>query len=82
MLIVKKSFGIDRLIDLERTVNSLNEQLHEMQGQLYGAKAKRLAVRIWQNVVNFKGRQEFMSGVCNPFARPNTKMVFHADPRA
>ena len=29
-----------------------------------------------------KGGQEFMSAVCNRRARPNTKLVSYADPRA
>ena len=82
MLTVGKSFGTDRLVDLERTVDSLNEQLREMQWELYQAKAEPLPVRVWRNLVSLKGRQEFMSAVCNRRARPNTKVVSHADPRA
>ncbi len=74
--------GADRLVDLERTVDSLNAQLREMQWELCRAKAKPLSVRLWKNLVNFKGGQEFMSAVCNRHVRPNTKMVSHADPRA
>jgi len=82
MLIVRKSFGTDRLVDLERTVESLNGQLREMQWDLYRVKAEPLPVRLWRNLVSLKGGQEFMSAVCNRCARPNTKMVSHADPRA
>ena len=82
MLIVGKSFGTDRLVDLERTMDSLNGQLREIQWDLYRAKAEPLPVRLWRNLVNLKGGQEFMSAVCNRRARPNTKMVSHADPRA
>jgi hypothetical protein len=77
-----RSLGTDRLVDLERTVDSLNGQLREIQGDLYRAKAEPLPVRLWRNLVNLKGGQEFMSAVCNRCARPNTKMVSHADPRA
>ena len=80
MRIAGKSFGTDRLIDLERTVDSLNGQLREMQWELYRAKPEPLPVRLWRNLV--KGRQEFMSTVCNRRARPNTKLVSHADSRA
>jgi len=79
---VGKSFGTARLVDLERTVDSLNGQLREMQWDLYRAKAEPLPVRLWRNLVSLKGGQEFMSAVCNRCARPNTKVVSHADPRA
>jgi hypothetical protein len=82
MLTAGRSLGAERLVDLERTVDSLNGQLREMQGELYRAKAEPLPVRLWRNLVSFKGGQEFMSAVCNRRARPNTKMLFHADPRA
>jgi hypothetical protein len=82
MLTVGKFFGTDRLVDLERTVESLNGQLREMQWDLYQVKAEPLSVRLWRNLVSLKGGQEFMSDVCNRSARPNTKMRPHADPRA
>ena len=76
-----RSFGTDRLVDLERTVDSLNGQLREMQWELYRSKAEPLPVWLWRNLVSLKGRQESMSAVCNRRARPNTKMVSHADSR-
>ena len=82
MLTIGRSFGTERLVDLERTVDSLNGQLREMQWKLYRAKEEPLPVRLWRNLVSFKGGQEFMSAVCNRRVRPNTKMVPHADPRA
>jgi hypothetical protein len=77
-----RSLGADRLVDLERTVDSLNGQLREMQWELYRAKAEPLSMRLWRNLVSSKGGREFMSAVCNRRARPNTRMVVHADPRA
>jgi hypothetical protein len=82
MLTAGRPFGTDRLVDLERTVDSLNGQLRELQWELYQAKAELLPVRLWRNLVGLKGGQEFMSAVCNRRARPNTKMVSHAHPRA
>ena len=82
MLTAGRFFGTDRLVDLERTVDSLNGQLREMQWELDRAKAEPLPVRLWRNLASRKGGQEFMSAVCNRRARPNTKMVSHADPRA
>jgi hypothetical protein len=77
-----RSIGTDRLIDLEQTVDSLTGELRKIQWDLYRAKTEPLPARLWRNLVNLKGRQEFMSAVCNRRARPNTKMVSHADPRA
>jgi hypothetical protein len=77
-----RSIGTDRLIDLEHTVDSLNGELRKIQWDLYRAKMEPLPVRLWRNLVSLKGGQEFMSAVCNRRARPNTKMVSHADPRA
>ena len=82
MLTVGRSIATDRLIDLEQTVDSLNGELRKIQWDLYRAKAEPLSARLWRNLVSFKGRQEFMSAVCSRHARPNTKMVSHADPRA
>ena len=78
---VGKSFGTVRLVELERTVDSLNGQLRKMQWDLYWARAEPLSVRLWRNLASFKGGQEFMSAVCNRRARPNTKMVTHARSR-
>ena len=82
MLTAGRIFEADRLVDLERTVDSLNGQLREMQWELYRAKAEPLSMRLWRNLVSPKGGREFMSAVCNRRARPNTRMVVHADSRA
>jgi hypothetical protein len=82
MLTASRSLGADRLVDLERTVDSLNGQLREMQWELSRAKTDPLTGWLWRNLVSFKGGREFMSAVCNRRARPNTRMVVHADPRA
>lgn len=77
-----RSMGTDRLFDLEQTVDSLNGELRKIQWDLYRAKVEPLPARLWRNLVSLKSRKEFMSAVCNRRARPNTKMVSHADPRA
>ena len=82
MLTAGRFIGTDRLIDLEHTVDSLNGELRKIQWVLYRAKAEPLPARLWRNLVSPKSGQEFMSAVCNRPARPNTKMVSHADPRA
>lgn len=82
MFTAGRSIGADRLVDLEHTVDSLNGELRKIQCDLYRAKAEPLPARLWRNLVSLKGGQKFMSAVCNRRARPNTKMVSHADPRA
>ena len=82
MLTVSRLVEADRLIDLERTVDSLNGQLREMQWELYRAKPEPLSMRLWRNLMSPKGGREFMSAVCNRRARPNTRLVVHADSRA
>jgi len=81
MLTASRSMRADRLVDLERTVDSLNGQLREMQCELYRAKTAPLSVRLWRNLLSLKGGHEFMSAVCNRRTRPNTRMVVNADPR-
>jgi hypothetical protein len=81
MLTFGKVFGTERLIDLERTVDSLSGQLRKVQWDLYRAKSEPLPTRLWRNLVSLKGGQEFMSTVCNRSARPNTKVISYADPR-
>ena len=76
-----RSCATERLVDLERTVDSLNGQLREMQWELYRPKAEPLPVRLWRSLVSRNGRQEFMSTVFNRRVRPNTKMLSHAGSR-
>jgi hypothetical protein len=73
---------VERLVDLERTVDSLNGQLREIQWSLYRAKPEPFPARLWRNLMSLKGGQEFMSAICNRCIRPNTKVVSYADPRA
>ena len=82
MLTVGRSIGTDRLVDLEHTVDSLNGELRKIQWDLYRAKTEPFPARLWRNLVSLKDGQEFMSAVCNRRARPNTKLVSHADPSA
>ena len=82
MFTTGRSVGIDRLVSLERTVDSLNGQLREIQWSLYQAKPEPFPARLWRNLMSLKGGQEFMSAVCNRCIRPNTKVVSYADPRA
>ena len=81
MLTADRSFGAMRLAELKQTMDSLNGRLRELQWELDRVKAKSLSIRLWRNLASRKGRQEYMSAVCNRHARPNTKMVSHAGPR-
>jgi len=80
MRTTERFFGAERLIDLERTVDSINGQLRRMQGDLCQIKVEPLPIRLWRNLVSYRGKQTFMSTVCNRSARPNTKMISYADP--
>lgn len=76
MQITGKTIAADRLVDLERTVDSLNGQLREMQWELYRVKAEPLSLRLWRTFVPQRSGA-FMSAVCNRRIRPNTKVVTH-----
>jgi len=82
MTTAKRLVAAGRLVDLERTVDSLNGQLREMQWELCRTKAKPFPVRLWHNLVSLKGGQEFMSAVCNRRIRPNTKVLPYVGSRA
>lgn len=81
MLTIGRLLMADRLVDLERTVDSLNGQLREMQWKLYRTKAEPLSIRLWRTLLPHKGGV-FMSAVCNRRIRPNTKVVAHASSSA
>lgn len=65
----------ERLMDLERTVDTLNGRLRDMQWKLRQAKRHSLTERLWKNLIGSRQGSEFMSAVCNRQVRPNTKMV-------
>jgi hypothetical protein len=82
MITAGRSYRAERLVDLERTVDSLNGQLRKMRWDLYRAKVETLPTRLWRNLVSLKGGEEFMSAVCNRYVRPNIKRMSYVDPRA
>ena len=82
MVAAERSLMTDRLGDLERTVDSLNGQLREVQWELQQTKAEPLAIRLWRTLLPHKGGGLFMSAVCNRRIRPNTKVVSHDCSRA
>lgn len=65
----------ERLMDLERTVDTLNEQLRDMQWELRQAKGHSIKERLLKNLRGPRQGSEFMSAVCNRQVRPNTKLV-------
>ena len=65
----------ERLMDLERTVGTLNGQLRDMQWELRQAKGHSLSERLWKSLKSPRQGGQFMSAVCNRRVRPNTKMV-------
>lgn len=81
MLTGGRTLMTDRLVSLERTIDSLNGQLREVRWELGHAKAEPLPVRLWRNLVGGRSEQDYMSTVCNRKVRPNTKVGSHGDSR-
>ena len=71
----------DRLVSLERTIDSLNGQLRDVRWGLDHAKTEPLPIRLWRNLEGGRSEQEYMSTVCNRNVRPNTKVVSHGGAR-
>jgi hypothetical protein len=71
----------ERLVSLERTIDSLNGQLRDVRWELGHAKAEPLPVRLWRNLLGGRSEREYMSTVCNRNVRPNTKVVSHGGSR-
>ena len=66
---------VDRLMDLERTVDALNGQLRVVQWELQQQKSHSLTERLWRNFLGgSKVGPGFMSTVCNRRVRPNTRI--------
>lgn len=82
MLTSGRMLVTERLVSLERTIDSLNGQLREVRWELGHAKAEPLPVRLWRNLVGSRSEQEYMSTVCNRNVRPNTKVVSYGGSRA
>ena len=82
MLTGGRTLVTERLVFLERTIDSLNGQLREVRWELGHAKVEPLPIRLWRNLVGSRSEQEYMSTVCNRNVRPNTKVVSHGRSRA
>jgi hypothetical protein len=77
MLTGGRTLVTERLVSLERTIDSLNGQLREVRWELGHARVEPLPIRLWRNLVGSRSEQEYMSTVCNRNVRPNTKVVSH-----
>ena len=67
----------ERLIDLQRTVDTLQGRVQDMQWELQQTK-RQTAERWWRNLLGAKHSNTFMSACCNRRVRPNTRMMDYA----
>lgn len=67
----------ERLLDLQRTVDTLQGRVQEMQWELRQAE-RRSTERWWRNLLGVRQGDAFMSTCCNRRVRPNTKVVDYA----
>ena len=72
----------ERLMDLQRTVETLEGRVQDMQWQLLQAQRSSLTERWWRNLLGVRQNNAFMSACCNRRVRPNTKMVDYAGTRS
>ena len=72
----------ERLMDLQRTVDTLEGRVQDMQWELRQAKQRSLTERWWRNLLGAGQGNAFMSACCNRRVRPNTKMVNYAGTRS
>ena len=72
----------ERLMDLQRTVDTLQGRVQDMQWELRHAQRRTLSERWWRNLLGTRQAKTFMSACCNRRARPNTKMVDYAGTRS
>lgn len=71
-----------RLMDLQRTVDTLQGRVQDMQWELRQAQRRSLSERWWKNLLSSRQSNAFMSACCNRRVRPNTKMVDYAGTRS
>jgi hypothetical protein len=68
----------ERLTTLERTIDSLEGRVQEMQWELRHADRRSPAEKWWKSFLRVTPRNTFMSSCCNRRVRPNTKAVNYA----
>jgi hypothetical protein len=68
----------ERLMNLQRTVDTLQGRVQDMQWELRHAQRRTLSERWWRNLLGTRQVNTFMSACCNRRARPNTRMMDYA----
>ena len=68
----------ERLMDLQRTVDTLQGRVQDMQWELRHAQRRTLSERWWRNLLGTRQANTFMSACCNRRVRPNTRMMDYA----
>jgi len=68
----------ERLMDLQRTVDTLQGRVQDMQWELRHAQRRTLSEWWWRNLLGVRQAKTFMSTCCSRRVRPNTKMVDYA----
>jgi hypothetical protein len=71
----------ERFLILQRTVDTLEGRLHDMQSELRQARAVSITERLWKNLLAPWQENAFMSACCNRRVRPNTKVVNYVGTR-
>ena len=71
----------DRFITLQRTVDTLEGRLQDIQCELRYAKGVSVTERVWKHLLAPWQGNAFMSSCCNRRVRPNTKVVNYAGTR-
>jgi hypothetical protein len=74
---MQKELTKKRLTDLQRTVDTLQGRIQEMQWELRQAE-RRSTERWWRNLLGARQGDAFMSACCNRRVRPNTKVMNYA----
>jgi hypothetical protein len=72
----------ERLIDLQRTVETLQGRVQDMQWELQQAQRRSLSERWWRSLLGIRQGNAYMSACCNRRVRPNTKMLDYAGTRS
>ena len=67
-----------RLMELLRTVDTLQGRVQDMQWELRRAKQRSLSERWWRSLLGANPSDAFMSTCCNRRVRPNTKVLNYA----
>lgn len=70
----------ERLMDLQRTVDTLQGRVQEMQCEMRHVQ-RHSPERWWRSLLKIRQGEAFMSSCCNRRVRPNTKVVNYVGTR-